>query len=170
MRQSLRTHLVFEAEVNETPILDYSRTYYEHDISVKNAYKFDGNEEEVFAFRTLYGDGPGFSCGKGFLTKGKSYLIYAKRFGVNLHISEYQSMEYVNDTDIERITKKYDCSCTIVFNYPKVLGNGPGIELPPPTMNKCNVPTNYNCLRTWYCKRNSDGRCTWGTLGNCHYM
>ncbi|XP_048754658.2 uncharacterized protein LOC130046292 [Ostrea edulis] len=156
---------VFEAEVKETPTLEYS--YYKHDIAVKKAYKFDGNKEDVLAFRTLYGDGPGYSCGEEILTKGKSYLIYANKSDGKLHISQYRSMENVNNADIERMTTKYDCNCTIVFNYSKLLGNGPGIELPPPTMNECNVPTKY-CSRGAYCKRNSDGQCAWGTLGDCY--
>ncbi|XP_048754657.1 uncharacterized protein LOC125665812 [Ostrea edulis] len=153
---------VFEAEVNEKHTLDGSFGY-RHGIAVKKAYKFDGNKEDVLAFKTLYGNGPRNSCGAQILTEGKSYLIYAYRgYLGKLRINRYRPMENVKDSDKERMTTKYDCNCKITFPF-----RGPRIDLLPPTMDECKVPGKY-CPLGSYCKRNSDGRCTWGTFGDCY--
>ncbi|XP_056019569.1 uncharacterized protein LOC125669116 [Ostrea edulis] len=148
----------FEANITSVKQADeYSN--YEYTIDIKKDYK---KNKAIDTIQIISGFGPSHSCGPQILDIGTSYLIYAK----DLRIITYKSMANVVGTDIERITTKYDCTCTIKFDFDKYI-QMQTISLPPTTTDECNAPLDY-CRRSGYCKRDQGGGCTWGNLGVCN--
>ncbi|XP_048761128.2 uncharacterized protein LOC125670169 [Ostrea edulis] len=156
----------FEAEVTDVKQADKDSAY-EYTINIKTEYKKD---KAAGIYHTVFGDGPMHSCGPQILNNGTSYMIYAgdnyNEIEGGLRIDGYKPMDNVNDVDIERMTTKYDCNCTIKFDYDAYFGYDAS-GLPPPTNNECNAPV-YACSRSSYCKRNAEGVCTWGNHGECY--
>nr|XP_022303188.1 uncharacterized protein LOC111110845 isoform X1 [Crassostrea virginica] len=153
----------FEAEVKESRGLTNGIDY-EYEIYIHTVYK--GDIKEKLATDTVFGDGPMMSCGPQVLKVGITYVIYATERDGRVNLLSYRERDQMNDDDIKRMTQKYDCSCTIKFNYDKLFGVALAPELPPATEDECNVPDEW-CSRNAYCQRNDEGQCTWGELGSC---
>ncbi|XP_062618297.1 uncharacterized protein LOC134279894 [Saccostrea cucullata] len=153
----------FKATVKSVEQVDENADY-TYTIDILEDYK--NTNKAVGHFDTIIGEGPSWSCGPQKLNIGEAYLIYAGvRDNGELNIVEYRSMDNVKPGDIERMRTKYDCSCEIKWNYPKIL-SGMSLELPPPSQDECNVPDNY-CRNTDFCRRNETGFCEWGKQEEC---
>lgn len=150
----------FEAEIKSSNIGEISIKY---GFVVNTVYK--GAAENIPS--PLVGQGTLNSCGPQMLDLNTKYLIFAKNSDAgNIEIVDYKRMVDVKNTDIERMTTKYDCSCTINIDYGTFFG-APRSSLPEPQPTECNTPDGF-CSRSGYCQKNSDGVCTWGDHGDCY--
>ncbi|XP_052681490.1 uncharacterized protein LOC128162369 [Crassostrea angulata] len=160
-------HYVFEAEILERKSED-EMIGYVYDIRVKGVFRNKDNQVDVKGFKTIQGEGRGSSCGPQLLDVYSSYILYVDDIEGELRIFKYEKMMFVEKPDIIRMTRMYDCSCEIrMNNYPSFSGIS-SFESFPPTANQCDVPSAY-CIRSFFCKRNSEGMCTSGNLGPCSY-
>lgn len=114
----------------------------EYEYTVQKVYKGDT------VSMTLVGHGNMNSCGPQTLDLNTKYLIYAKTDvdSNTLQIVAYKNIVDVKNSDIERMEKFYDCSCTINYDY-EAFENRPSNGLPEPSSNECNAPTNF-CQRS----------------------
>nr|XP_034309830.1 uncharacterized protein LOC105342749 [Crassostrea gigas] len=153
-------NFVFEAKITSRNIGELN---IEYGFDVQAIYK--GTADNIPS--TLVGDGYFMSCGPQELKVNTFYLIFAKhQSGGAFQIVDYYNMANVKNTDIERITTKYDCDCIINIDD-SLYGYVSGAPKIKPSKEACITPANF-CPRSGFCRKNVEGACTWGNHGECY--